>query len=171
MSQPTLFMMFGYPGAGKTTNARAIHELTGAEHLSSDEIRLKLFPHPTYTEKEHQTVYAALDKHTAILLKAGKSVIYDANLNRYKHRLEKYEMCERTGARPVLLWLQTSRELARKRAVMRGHQHLVPKDETFESMFDRVAGLIEEPREDEPVYKIDGTNLDKGALAELLARL
>ena len=34
MQKPTLFMMFGYPGAGKTTTAEIINELTGAEHLS-----------------------------------------------------------------------------------------------------------------------------------------
>lgn len=171
MNQPTLFMMFGYPGAGKTTTSKVIHELTGAEHLSSDELRLQLFPNPTYTQKEHDELYQTLDKKTETLLKAGKSVIYDANLNRFQHRLEKYEMCKRTGARPVLLWLQTPLEVARNRAVLRGHHHLVPKDETFESMFDRVSSAIEEPREDEPVYKIESTNLDKNALAEILARL
>jgi predicted kinase len=171
MSQPILYMMFGYPGAGKTTTAKAIHELTGAERLSSDDIRIELFPHPTYSQEEHDTLYDVLNKKTETLLKAGKNVIYDANLNRYKHRLEKYELCERAGARPVLLWLQTPREVARNRAVMRGHHHLVPKDETFESMFDRVTSVIEEPREDEPAYKIEGANLDRSALAELLAKL
>ena len=163
--------MFGYPGAGKTSAAKIIHELTGAEHLSSDEIRLELFPKPTYTQEEHDSVYATLNKKTEELLRAGKSVIYDANLNRYKHRLEKYDMCERTDAKPVLLWVQAPRELARDRAVMRGHHHLVPEDETFESMFERVTSVIEEPREDEPLYTVSGDPLDKSAVAELIDRL
>ncbi len=171
MNQPTLFMMFGYPGAGKTSTARVIQEITGAEHLSSDAIRLEMFPEPTYTQDEHDAVYAELNRRTEELLAQGKSVIYDANLNRYIHRLEKYELAERAGARPLLLWIQAPRELARERAVMRGHHHLVPKDETFESMFDRVSDLIEEPREDEPLYTIDGTHLDKSSVSEILARL
>jgi predicted kinase len=164
-------MMFGYPGAGKTTTAKMIAGLTGATHLSSDEIRIELFPEPTYSQEEHDAVYATLNKRTEELLAAGKNVVYDANLNRYTHRAEKYELCERTNAKPVLFWVQTPRELARQRAVMRGHQHLVPKDETFETMFDRVTNVIEEPREDEPLYKIDGTNLDKSALVEILDRV
>jgi predicted kinase len=171
MKQPTLFMMFGYPGAGKTTTAKIIQELSGAEHLSSDDIRLELFPEPTYTQEEHDKVYSTLDKRAEDLLAQGRSVIYDANLNRYIHRLEKYEMCQRTGAMAVLLWVQASRDLARNRAVMRGHHHLVPKDETFETMFDRITGLMEEPREDEPLYTIDGTNLNKQAVTEILDRI
>lgn len=171
MQKPTLFMMFGYPGAGKTTTAKIVQEITGAEHLSSDELRLKLFPHPTYTQEEHDAVYAELDKRAEQALKQGKNVIYDANLNRYKHRLEKYEMCDRTKTRPLLLWVQAPRELARERAVLRGHHHLIPKDETFESMFDRVTSSIEEPQEDEPLYTIDGANLSKNSIAEIIARL
>lgn len=171
MNQPTLFMMFGYPGAGKTSTAALLHELTGAEHLSSDALRLELFPQPTYSQDEHDAVYKELDKRAEELLKQGKSVIYDANLNRYKHRLEKYEICERTGAKPVLLWVQAPKELARERAVMRGHHHLVPKDETFESMFDRITSVIEEPQEDEPLYTISGNPLNKQEITELLSRL
>lgn len=171
MKQPTLFMMFGYPGAGKTTTAKTIHELTGAEHLSSDALRLELFPKPTYTQEEHDKVYAELDRRAEELLKQGKSVVYDANLNRYMHRLEKYELCERTGAKAVMIWVQAPKQLARERAVMRGHHHLVPKDETFESMFDRVTSIIEEPREDEPLYTISGDPLDKNEIAGLIGRL
>ena len=171
MDKPTLFMMFGYPGAGKTTTAKIIEEVGGAARLSSDELRLELFPNPTYSQEEHDAVYAELNKRAEALLSEGKSVIYDANLNRYQHRLEKYELAERTHARPVLFWIQTPRELARERAVMRGHHHLVPKDETFETMFDRVSSVIEEPQEDEPVYTIDGVNLDKNAVSEILYRL
>ena len=171
MTQPTLFMMFGYPGAGKTTTAKTIQEITGAEHLSSDGLRLELFPNPAYTQEEHDAVYAELDKRAEEALRQGKSVIYDANLNRYQHRLEKYEICDRTKTRPLLLWVQAPRELARERAVLRGHHHLVPKDETFESMFERVTTTIEEPQEDEPLYTVDGATLNKNSIAEIIARL
>jgi predicted kinase len=164
-------MMFGYPGAGKTTAAKIISKLTEATHLSSDILRLELFPKPTYTQQEHDAVYAELNKRAEKLLEQGKDVVYNANLNRYMHRLEKYEMCERAGARAVLLWIQAPRELSRERAVLRGHRHLVPEDETFETMFDRVTQVIEEPREDEPLYTIDGSELRENAMHEVLSRL
>jgi len=171
MNQPTLFMMFGYPGAGKTTVAKLISQLTGAAHLSSDEVRMELFPNPSYTQAEHDMVYTTLNTRAEELLKEGKSVVYDANLNRLIHRIEKYTLCQRVGARSVLFWIQAPRELAKERAVMRGHHHLVPQDETFESMFERVANAIEEPGEDEPVYVIDGAQINESALREILDRL
>lgn len=171
MSKPILFLMFGYPGAGKSTAAKIIQKHIAAEYLSSDLVRIELFPSPTYTQKEHDTVYATLDKRAEAFLKAGKSVIYDGNLNRYEHRLEKYALCEASDARPVLLWIRTPKGIARNRAVLRGHRHLVPQNETFDSMFERVSKAMEEPREDEPVYTIDGVELEENDFIELLDRL
>ena len=171
MKQPILFLMFGYPGAGKSTTAKIIQKLNGAERLSTDAVRLELFPKPTYTQKEHDTVYATLDQRAKELLMAGKNAIYDGNLNRYVHRLEKYELAEKAGAKAVLLWIQTPKGIARNRAVLRGHKHLVPKSETFDTMFQRVSKVLEEPREDEPVYTIKGIDIDENEIAEILARL
>lgn len=171
MQQPTLFLMFGYPGAGKTTAAKLISQLTGAVRLSSDELRLELFPKPTYTEAEHAAVYKALDERVEELLKEGKSVIYDANLNRYVHRAEKYAISKKTGVRVVLIWVKVPRGFSKERAVIRGHHHLVPEDETFESMFERVADTLEEPNTDEPVYTLNGTYLTEDTVSELLKEL
>jgi predicted kinase len=169
MGQPMLYLMAGYPGSGKTTAARLLAEITGATHLSSDTLRLELFPNPVFTEEEHQAVYRELDARTEHLLSQGQGVIYDANLNRHRHRAEKYQLAQKTNARPLVLWMQAPRDLARERAVIRGHRHLVPKDETFESMFDRVANTIEEPRPEEPVIKLDGRHVTTGSIQTALA--
>jgi predicted kinase len=171
MGKHTLYLMLGYPGAGKTTIAKHIHELTGAVHLSSDELRLELFPQPTYSQEEHAAVYKALDQKTEALLAQGKSVIYDANLNRYQHRAEKYDICKKTGAKAVVIWVQVPKQFARERAVLRGHRHLVPQDETFESMFDRIAHTIEEPKTDEHVVTIEGVDVTANKVAATLAKL
>lgn len=168
MSQQILYLMLGYPGSGKTTTANIIQHLTGAVHLSSDTLRLELFPQPSYSQAEHDAVYKELDKRAEELLQNGKNVIYDANLNRYVHRVEKYALCQRTGARPLLVWIRVPRDTARSRAVLRGHRHLVPKDETFESMFDRVANAIEQPQAHEKVITLDGNVLNEKTIAEAL---
>jgi predicted kinase len=171
MKTPTLYLMFGYPGAGKTTAAKLIHEVTGASRLSSDELRLELFPHPTYSENEHQAVYQTLDEQVEKLLRQGKDVIYDANLNRRAHRDEKYTICRHTNAKAVLVWVKAPRDLSKERAIIRGHSHLVPADETFESMFERVADTLEPPTEDEPVHGIDGTKLNRENIDQFLKTL
>lgn len=160
-------MMLGYPGAGKTTTAKAIAELTGAEHISSDIIRTEMFTQPTFSQEEHDKLYAELDRRTEAALAEGKDVIYDANLNRLVHRQEKYDICKRTNAKSLLLWVKTPREIAKTRAVHDSRQHLWPKGEAPHDMFERIAKVIEEPDQHESFIEVDGTKVSPAYIAEL----
>lgn len=164
----TLYLMLGYPGAGKTTAAKIIHELTGAVHISSDALRLKMFPHPTFSQAEHNHLYRVLDERVTEALRGGEDAIYDANLNRYRHRVEKYQICEATGAKPVLLWVHTPKELAKTRAVDHSRGHLVPKEEAPHDMFERITRLIEDPKVTEPYIVLDGTKITLGYVKQQL---
>lgn len=168
--KPTLYLMMGLPGAGKTTAAKIIEELTGAVRLSSDEARLMIWPQPTFSEAEHAELYEYLDEQTARLLRAGKSVVYDANLNRFKHRQEKYRLAQGLNAATVLCWVQTPRETAKKRRLEAvEHHQLVPKTEDPASMFERIAEVIEPPANDEPFTVIDGTKISPAYIADTLS--
>lgn len=166
--KPTLYLMLGYPGAGKTTAAEIIHDLTGAVHMSSDKQRLKMFPAPSFSETEHAALYSALDRKTEKLLQAGQDVIYDANLNRHRHRVEKYTICERVGATPVLIWVKAPKELAKTRASHTSRLHLVPHHESPEAMFNRIARVLEEPHPNEPYTQLDGTKITPGYIKQTL---
>lgn len=168
MSRPILYLMFGYPGAGKTTTAKIIEQVTGAVRLSSDEVRLELFPNPVFSEAEHTALYDELNKRTEDLLSSGTSVIYDANLNRYEHRAEKYNICHQTGATAQLIWLHTARELAKSRAVENSRSHLWPREERPETMFDRIADVVELPTESETPIELDGTKITLEYVTEAL---
>lgn len=153
-------MMMGLPGAGKTTVAKIIEDLTGAIRLTSDEARLMLWEKPDFSEEEHQALYEYLDDQTHHMLAAGKSVVYDANLNRKVHRQEKYDLASKLGVSVVLCWVKTPREIAKERRINEfEHHHLVtPKDADAGEMFERIAGVIEEPGVDESHIVLDGTN-------------
>ncbi len=166
--QPKLYLMLGYPGAGKTTTASIIQKKTGAVHLSSDALRTELFASPQFDQAEHDALYKALDEKTESLLREGKDVIYDANLNRLQHRQEKYEICKRTGATSILVWVQTEKDTAKQRATVPSRAHLAPQNETLSQMFDRIAGIIEEPNANEPFVAVDGTNITPEAIANTL---
>lgn len=168
IAMPTLYLMLGYPGAGKTTAAKAIQELTGAVHVSSDEVRLEMFEKPDFSQTEHNNLYDYLDAYTEKLLREGADVIYDANLNRFQHRQDKYAICKRVGAKSVLVWVQTPKAIAKERATHIGRFHLVPQHETASQMFDRIADIIEEPGSDEPYISVDGTKGLKPYISKLL---
>lgn len=160
--------MLGYPGAGKTTTAEVIQELTGAVHLSSDRLRAEMFQPPTFSQEEHGALYEALDQQTEKMLAEGRDVIYDANLNRYQHRQDKYNICERTGANSILVWVQTPKNVAKERAIDQTRSHLVPHGETAAEMFERIADIIEEPAAKEPYIAVDGTKVSQEYVTELL---
>lgn len=164
----TLFLMFGLPGAGKTTAAEIIEELTGAVRLTSDEARLMIWPQPSLTEEEHQQLYEYLDDQTEHLLEAGRSVVYDANLNRFEHRLEKYALAQRFEVDTQLIWVQADRNLAKSRRVENQHPLLVPSSENPDQMFERTTSVIEEPRSEEPYIALDGTKLTATYIKQVL---
>lgn len=166
--KPTLYLMMGYPGSGKTTIAEIIAGLTGAVHLASDKIRLEMFPEPTFNEQEHAALYKEIDRRTARLLSERKSVIYDANLNRQIHRQEKYHICEKTNSAPILVWVKTPREVAKERATRDDRAHLIPSSESAEGMFERISGVIEEPGSNERPVIIEGINVTESVVRQKL---
>jgi predicted kinase len=160
MTKPTLYMMMGLPGAGKTTIAQHIADLTGATLLSSDVLRRELFAKSSFTQAEHDELYAELDHRMTELLQTGQSVVYDANLNRRTHRDEKRQLAEKLGIQARLIWVQTPEEMARQRRVDHEPQHdLIPEHETPGQMFDRIAQAIEEPAAEESATVIDGRDV------------
>lgn len=156
----TLYLMLGYPGAGKTTTAKVIHELTGATHLWADHIRRERFKTPTYSHQENLALYNHINTLTAELLAAGNSVIFDTNFNFYKDRQHLRDIAAKHGAEAKLIWVTTDRALAKARATQDAHKQSTRiLGDMPPEQFDRMANNLQPPRDDEPYIAIDGTKV------------
>lgn len=164
-----LYLMVGYPGAGKTTVARWIAEHTGAVHLWADVERNRLFDSPTHSEAESSRLYEQLNEQTDRLLGEGKSVVFDTNFNHYADRQLLREIARRHNVEAVVIWVATPTEVARQRAV---HSQVVRNGYDFAmtgEQFDAIAAKLEPPLpKNEKIIKIDGTKLDAATVMRLI---
>jgi predicted kinase len=160
MRQPTLFLMVGYPGAGKTTVAKILHELTGAVHLWADHERSRRFVQPTHSHEENLKLYAALNRETQALLHEGKSVIFDTNFNFRRDREKLRRIAIKEGAQTIVVWLTTDRDLAKQRAVKESHGketriwgNMPPQH------FERISNNLQPPHGEPNLIELDGTHI------------
>jgi predicted kinase len=168
----TLYLMVGYPGSGKTTASLLIQKLTGAEHIWADHERNTMFAPPTYSHTENVALYKALNKKAQDLLHAGKSVIFDTNFNFKKDREKLRAMATEEGAQTVLLWITTSKDIARERATKQSHGK---ETRVWGNMpaarFNHIAGNLQPPGPNERPIMLQGINLNEQAIAEALRTL
>lgn len=172
MQQPTLFLLLGFPGAGKTTVSKMIEAQTGAVHLWADHERRKRFGKPTHTHEENLKLYGELNQVTASLLAEGKSVIFDTNFNFYKDREHLRQIAAANGAQTILIWVRTPKELARERATKDAHlQHTRVLGNMPVEHFERISDNLEPPHEGERVVEFDGTHVTSAMVTDMLAQL
>lgn len=168
--QPTLYIMVGYPGAGKTTTAKLIHQITGAVHLWADHERNRRFENPTHGHEENLKLYAQLNNEAGEMLRQGKSVIFDTNFNFKKDRDHLRQIATEAGAKTVVIWITTDKNLAHERAVA----HPSPGETRIwgnmpEKDFERISNGLQEPTEQEQPIKLIGNNLTREVVTKALA--
>lgn len=170
MQKPTLYLMLGYPGAGKTTTAKVIHGLTGAVHLWADQIRNERYMEPTHSHQENLALYEHLNELTAELLGTGQSVIFDTAFNFYKDRQHLREIASKHDSIVTLIWVKANRSLARERAIHPEHARHNTYPKPMESeRFERISNDFEPPHDDEDYIEIDGTKVTPEYIRQKLA--
>jgi predicted kinase len=165
--------MLGYPGSGKTSTAKIIASLVGAELIWEDLERKKQFPNLTFSEDENNNLHNSLNLLTEELLKTGKSVVYDTSFNRYIDRRRMYDIAAKSGSDTVLVWVQTDTDVARVRATQNARsQPTRPLATVLGDMdgqtFDRLVSKLEPPIENEQFVTMDGTKIADGYVRQIL---
>lgn len=135
-TSPTLLLVGGLMGTGKSTLAGRLHEELGWALVSSDSTRKQLanlqpsepqlgaFGEGLYSPAWTARVYQAMVDQAATLLAAGRSVILDATFSKRAHRHAAAQEAALHGANPVFLECQCPRELALQRLERRWQARL-----------------------------------------------
>ena len=153
-----MFLLFGFPGAGKTYFARQLCEELQAAHVQGDRIRYELFNKPRYDRQEDEIVAHLMDYMSEEFLQAGISVVYDVNAMRGRHRRKLRELAQRNKAQTVLVWFQLDIESAYDRVAKRDRRKIddkysIPLDRTT---FESVIGSMQNPAPTEDYMVVSG---------------
>ena len=122
MNRPTLILLCGIPGSGKTTYAKKyIEEHPNTIHIASDKIREELWGDEA-TQGDNNEVFSLMQSRTIEALNNGQSVVYDATNITRKDRSYIIALCPKfVKIECHVVWapIETciERDAARKRTV------------------------------------------------------
>ena len=122
MNRPTLILLVGIPGSGKTTYAETyIKKHPNTLHLSSDKIRAELWGNEA-TQGDNNEVFSLMQSRAIEALNNGQSVVYDATNVTRKDRAYIIALCPKFAKIEChIIWapIETciERDAARERTV------------------------------------------------------
>ncbi len=94
---PLLVVLMGQPGVGKSHCARLLCARLGAAHVSSDQLRSRLFIAASYAPDESATIFRAANALLDLLLGEGHRVVLDATNLLARARATSTETARRRG--------------------------------------------------------------------------
>lgn len=159
--KPILYIFVGLPGAGKTTTAKYIQQLSKSHHIWTDYERSLKFINPSFSQEENDNLYHELNNLTVELLKTGQDVIFDTNFNFYKDRQHLRKIALDNNAELKLIWMITPKDIAYKRAVsLQDPNHLRVLGSMDHRTFEEIASRLQPPKKSENAIKINGLELN-----------
>lgn len=176
-AKPTLTVLFGLPGVGKTYIARRLAARIGAFHLLSDSIRKQLLGIPVgqhrfdgygrgiYNPEISRQTYAEMYRRAETLLRAGHNVILDATFLHEDSRKQCREIARRTQV-PVLFVLASCPEKTVQQRLRRRAQAYSFSDADL-SVYRNMKARFHPPNSGRDLVRIDTLTPVKRSLAKI----
>lgn len=156
-SQPTVYLICGFIGAGKTTYARKLEAETGAVRITKDEWSIRLIgDDPTiegYDEHNHNIIGLSRDVAFALASK-GIDVILDEGFWAREQRRELRAAFEQVGARVEIIYVDTPIETMRQRVARRNDERTPDSFVIAPDLLDYYHQFWQPPDADEQVIRL-----------------
>jgi predicted kinase len=165
LGPPTLVMVGGLPGTGKSTLAQQVAATLGCNALSTDRMRRDLLgPSPIplefgagrYGVVARQEIYNELFGEAARALSNGLSVVLDGTFNLRELRRRALEVARERSAVGLFVRCQCSRDVALERIAKRA-RHDSSASETRPEFYERQMREFELPERDVPSLTVETT--------------
>ena len=151
-AKPTVYLLCGFIGAGKTTFARKLEERTGAVRITKDEWLIRLIGNdPTIDGyEEYDSRICELSRDVAFqLVEKGIDVIIDEGFWAREERALLRSRIEKMGAEVVLYYLDTPIQTIRERVARRSANPTKDSFRISRAMLDNYLAYWQPPSEDE----------------------
>lgn len=146
--KPTIYLMCGFLGAGKTTYSKKLAQNTGAYHLNPDEICMQKYTPEEY-ENNWEVCFAQtleyLWQEIAAYIKQNKDVIFDVGFWTKSSREQAVNKIKQLGGKPIIYYIYAPDYVLKQRLTTRtgkiAEQNIL--------QFDIIKKSFEEPSQDE----------------------
>jgi predicted kinase len=144
---PTLVVVSGLPGTGKSSFSRRLAQRLPFLILESDALRKTLFNPPDYSLGESGRLFRACHLIIQRLLERGIPVIFEATNLSEKHRERLYSIADHLGARLVLVRVEAPAGVVHERlgARQRGEAPATSSDADW-GVYQRMRPSVDEIR-------------------------
>ena len=173
LAKPTLFLMYGFPGSGKTYFARQMCDELQAAHVSGDRIRGELFEEPRYDKAEDRIVTQLMQYMTEEFLNAGVSVVFDTNAMRIAQRRALRDLARKSKADTVLIWFQVDADTSYQRNTKRDRRKADDKyaQSLDRGSFDKIAQGMQNPTATEDYIVVSGKHTYQSQRGAVIRKL
>ncbi len=158
ITKPTIFIMYGFPGSGKSYFGRQFADDAAAAYINDGVLRFEFIDEPTYDSDENSTIEHLSTYMLNNFLKAGVSVVYDCDNDKISERKLLAAIAKEYKAEVIVVWLQIDIESSFNRVNNRDSRKI---DDKFAQTLDRTSfesriAKMQNPTEHEDFVVISG---------------